>query len=307
MSDFVHDPIPQVVVVHDDLTGGVKAVEQVNSDMDHRTEDQTHDALDLETRHIVQVAELKTKQRQERYEQNKEHQGALQNPELQKADQMALAGRQITPDFNPLHKAPEKLEGDMANNLDAVKFDPSDVNEYQKARDGVNDPLGPVAIVEGSDKTYTKPPTQEEIDRVSQYRASTPESEKTAVEDLLKKGQITEKRKDEWNKEIDKLAEKVPVPDEATVVTTDKSTKPEDQPQNVSPPPYSNINETQFQDKPKDDENVVKIDGGVAKEQADKNKKAADKGELPGQENYVKDPGNLGTPVGKKDVGDLNK
>jgi len=65
MSDFVHNPVPQVVVVQDLDKGGVKSQEIVNSDMDHRTEEQTKEALVLAAKHQTEAQKLIEKHQEE--------------------------------------------------------------------------------------------------------------------------------------------------------------------------------------------------------------------------------------------------
>lgn len=198
MSDFVHEPVPQVVIVVDPNTGENVAVEQVNSDFFHPSTEQVQD-----------MAELKAKQLQER--------------------------------ADLIQKQHEELHTDEDGNVLLS-------DSFIQARDEGD---GQIVIPKPPEKVTTRPATEEELENFVPYRASTPDQEKAAVDDLVQKRLITEERADQWKGEIDSIAEDVPAPDDGTGI----SVAAKDEGQFVSPPPYSQINNKDFSEAKTEDPN----------------------------------------------------
>lgn len=193
MSDFVHEPVPQVVVVQDPETGGTKAIEQVNSDMQHPTPDQYADMQQLKAKQAQERADLIMEQHEERHT-------------------------------------------DEDGNITLSEA-------FIKARD---EGEGIIVIPPPPEKITTRPATEEEMENFVPYRATTPEQDKANVDDLVKKGVITEEKRDNWHAEIDKIAETYPAPDDGSQ-GQEVAVKDE----NVSPPPYSDVNGVDITEKDK--------------------------------------------------------
>lgn len=254
MSDFVHNPIPQVVVVQDLENGGVKVHEVVNSDMDHRTEKQSKEASDLEAKHKADLDNIKVGHKKALGDKkddklSEKHYDELAKKEFdQRVEMQKLHDKHQQQNLRAgsgLSDADIRALNQKELNLDQqITLNPGAAPRIDQKDEFPNDPTGPTHIIDSGVKSFTTP--VEEVNPLEGYRATTPEQEHAGVDALFAQKSITEKRRDEWHKEIDAIGKVNPGPVDSTATVVNA----EDEGQNVSPPPYSNINKTQYSDAP---------------------------------------------------------